>query len=114
MKRLIQTVAVGAALVAVASGIWLDYGALLTLKRAVVAYLAAYFLGGIMYLAGRAALRGVRDPDPEPEPDPQEVARADRQRRRQVRATGAGSPPSENKPAAGALENAADVPAKSS
>ncbi len=66
MRRMVQTVAVGAALSAVAVGVWRDYEPVATLQRAVGAYLAAYFAGGLVYLAGRAALRGVEDPPPPP------------------------------------------------
>lgn len=67
MKSLIQTLAIGAALVAVAIGVWRDYGAVLTLKRAAVAYLAVYFVAGVIYLAARSALRAVQDPAPSQE-----------------------------------------------
>lgn len=69
MKRLVQTVAIGAALIAVALGVWRDCGTLLTLQRAALAYLLAYFLAGIMYLGGQAALAGAQDPEPPPPPE---------------------------------------------
>lgn len=75
MKRLVQTVALGAALLALAFGVWRDLDALMTLRRAALAYLVAYFLAAIAVLGCRAALRGVRDPDPEPEPEPADAGR---------------------------------------
>ena len=70
MRRLVQTIALGAALVALALGVWRDYGAFTALKRATLAYLAAYFLAGGLSLITRAALGAVRDPEPEPETEP--------------------------------------------
>ena len=64
MQRIIQTIALGAALISIALGIWRDYGSMLALKRALIAYLAAYFLAGLASLAFRAALHAVRDPEP--------------------------------------------------
>jgi len=64
VQRIIQTIALGAALISIALGIWRDYGSMLALKRALIAYLAAYFLAGISCLAFRAALHAVRDPEP--------------------------------------------------
>jgi hypothetical protein len=90
MKRLVQTVAIGAALVAVALGVWRDCGALLTLQRATLAYLLAYFLAGIMYLGGQAALAGARDPEPPPPPE-EDNARGKRKRRPPAEATGSES-----------------------
>jgi hypothetical protein len=86
MKRLVQTVAIGAALIAVALGVWRDCGTLLTLQRATLAYLLAYFLAGIMYLGGQAALAGAQDP--EPPPPPEEDPRGKRQRRPQAETIG--------------------------
>ena len=98
MKRLVQTVAIGAALVAVALGVWRDCGALLTLQRATLAYLLAYFLAGIMFLGSQAALAGARDPEPPP-PAPEENARGKLKRRPQAEATGPES--TANQPTAG-------------
>lgn len=64
MQRIIQTIALGAALISIALGIWRDYGSMLTLKRALIAYMSAYFLAGLASLAFRAALHAVRDPEP--------------------------------------------------
>ena len=49
------------ATVALATGVWRDYGAFTALKRTLVAYLAAYFLAGGLGLAARAALAAVRE-----------------------------------------------------
>jgi len=87
MKRLVQTVAIGAALIAVALGVWRDCGTLLTLQRATLAYLLAYFLAGIMYLGGQAALAGAQDPEPPP-PPPEENTRGKRKGRTQAEAAG--------------------------
>ena len=80
MRRLVQCIALGAATVALATAVWLDYGAFTALKRTAVAYLIAYFLAGGLGLVTRAALAAVRDPDPEPEPDPK-TTRSKRRRR---------------------------------
>jgi len=69
VKRLIHTIALGAALVALALAVWRDYGAFTALKRTVVSYLVAYFLAGGLGLAARAAVSALRDPEPEPDPD---------------------------------------------
>ena len=61
MKRLIQTLALGATLAVVVVAVWRDYGAVLTLKRAAIAYLAVYFVSGMIYLAGGAACRAARE-----------------------------------------------------
>ncbi len=70
MKRLIHTIALGAALVALALGVWRDYGAFTALKRTVISYLVAYFLAAGLGLAARAAVSALRDPEPEPAPEP--------------------------------------------
>ncbi len=66
MKRLVHTLALGAALVALALGIWRDYGAFTALKRATIAYLATYFAAGGLGLTARLAVNAVRDPEPVP------------------------------------------------
>jgi hypothetical protein len=81
--RTVQTLALGAALVALALGVWRDYGVAVAVKRTVIAYLAAYFLAGGVGLAARAALRASRDPEPDPEPEPDKP----RRRRRPLPAT---------------------------
>jgi|GEM_PF-2593913 len=53
MARLIHTVALIAALVVLVASLWQDWGILVTAKRAVIAYLAFFFLGAVMALAVR-------------------------------------------------------------
>jgi hypothetical protein len=101
----VHTIALGAALVALAMGVWRDYGAFTALKRAGVAYLLAYFLAGGLGLAARAAVVAIGDPEPEPEPAP---ARG-RSRRKKRRAP---EPPTgDDPPAADAPETAKDAAA---
>jgi hypothetical protein len=69
MQRLVQTIALGVALLALALAVWRDYSPELALKRTIVAYLGAYFLSGVMILATRLALQASRDPEPVPEPE---------------------------------------------
>jgi hypothetical protein len=69
MKRLVQTIALGVALVALAVGVWRDLDVLMTLRRAALGYLLAYFLTAAAILGCRAALRGAEDPAPELEPE---------------------------------------------
>ena len=75
MRRLVHTLALGAALVALALGVWRDYGAFTAVKRAALSYLVAYFLAGGLGMAARAALYASRDPEPEPEPEPKKKRR---------------------------------------
>ena len=75
MRRFVHTLALGAALVALALGVWRDYGAFTAVKRAALSYLVAYFLAGGLGVAGRAALWASRDPEPEPEPEPKKKKR---------------------------------------
>jgi hypothetical protein len=70
MKRLVQTIALGAALIALAVGVWRDLDMLMTLRRAALGYLLAYFLTAAAILGCRAALRGAEDPEPEVEAEP--------------------------------------------
>jgi hypothetical protein len=107
MRQLVQTIALGAALVALALAVWRDYGAFTALKRALLAYLAAYFLAGGLGLATRAALGAVRDPEPEAERGP--AARTRRPRRSR------GSVGEQGKPAtAGAADGPEDAAVASS
>ncbi len=53
MLRLIQTLALGAALVTLATCIWRDYGFLAATSRVTVAYLATLILGAVLALGGR-------------------------------------------------------------
>ena len=84
MQRLVQTLALGTALVALALGIWREYSVLAVLRRTAIAYLAAYFLGGAVSLACRTAVGALRDPEPEPEPKPSKSARRKRRGRHPV------------------------------
>ena len=81
MKRLVHTLALGAALVALALGVWRDYGAFTAVKRAGLSYLVAYFLAGGLGVATRAALWASRDPEPEPEPVPERKKKRRRRNR---------------------------------
>jgi hypothetical protein len=81
VKRTVQTLALAAALVALSLGIWRDYGAFTTLKRAVISYLVAYFLAAGTGLAARAALGAVKDPEPVAEPQPRRKPRRSRRAR---------------------------------
>jgi len=53
MLRLIQTLALGAALIALGTCIWRDYGVLAALPRVAIAYLATFFLGAVLAIGGR-------------------------------------------------------------
>ena len=54
MSRLIQTIALIAALAVLAAGLWQGWGLVTTVKRLVVAYLGFFFLGSLAALAVRA------------------------------------------------------------
>jgi hypothetical protein len=101
MVRLIQTLALGAALVTLATCIWRDYGVLAALPRVVVAYLAAFFLGAVIALGGRLLTDLAAKPAPPP-PDP---ARKPATRRRQNRAPA----PAPEEPAAAPAASAPDA-----
>ena len=69
MSRLIQIIALIAALAVLAASLWQDWGLVTTVKRLVVAYLGFFFLGALAALAIRAgtlyetpsaAVQGVR------------------------------------------------------
>lgn len=92
MKRLVHTLALGAALVALSLGVWRDYGAFTAVKRAAMSYLVAYFLAGGLGVAARAALWASRDPEPEPEPA-ETSKKPRRRRRRQPRIDAEQAPP---------------------
>lgn len=53
MSRLIQTIALTAALVVLTASLWQDWGLVTTVKRLVVAYLGFSFLGALAALAVR-------------------------------------------------------------
>jgi hypothetical protein len=102
MRRLVQTIALAAALTAIALSVWRDYGLLLALKRAIIAYLSAYLVGAVLVLATRAALGALADPPPPPPPEPQ------RRKRRRKASPRTETPDPEDAPAAepSATENA--------
>ncbi|RKZ09496.1 hypothetical protein DRQ50_15075 [bacterium] len=54
MSRLIQTIALSAALVVLTVSLWQDWGLVTTVKRLVVSYLGFFFLGALAALAVRA------------------------------------------------------------
>jgi len=71
MSRLVRNAALLAALTTVAVAVWRDYGALITVKRAAVAYLATFFVaGGLTFLAHIALQAHEPPPPPEPERKP--------------------------------------------
>ena len=82
MGRLVQTIALGAALLALATGVWKDYATLTVLRRVLVAYLAAYLVAGVLILIARAALGAVADPPPPPDPEAGRRKRRPARRRR--------------------------------
>ena len=108
MKRTVQTLALAAALVALSLGIWRDYGAFTTLKRAVVAYLVAYFLAAGTGLAARAALGAVKDPEPVDEPQPRRKERRNRRPRPRPAAADETDEAGETAPGAGEPAAAAE------
>lgn len=76
MRRLVHSLALGAAFVAVAVAVWRDYGAVTTLKRAAVAYIATFSLVGGLGFVLAVALRAYHEPPPpEPEPEPRRRSR---------------------------------------
>jgi hypothetical protein len=94
MGRLVQTIALGAALLALGTGVWRDYGTWTVLERAGKAYLAAYLVAGVLVLITRGALGAVADPPPPP-PEP-EKPRRKRGRKRQT--ADGGAPPAQATP----------------
>ncbi len=82
MVRLIQTLALGAALVTLVSCIWRDYGVLAALPRVAVAYLATFFLGAVVALGARI----LTDAAAKPAAPPPEAGKKGAARRRPSRA----------------------------
>ncbi len=101
MVRLIQTLALGAALVALVTCIWRDYGILAALPRVAIAYLATFFLGSVIALGARILADVAEKPAPPPPPTGKKTAA----RRRQERV--AATPPAE--PAASPTGGAPDA-----
>jgi hypothetical protein len=64
MQGLIHTVALAAALAAVIASLWGDYGLLVALKRAVVSYLAFYFVAAVLVLVYQAGILAEGRPKP--------------------------------------------------
>ena len=56
MQRLVNTTALTAALVAVGFALWHDYGVMVTLKRALIAYFAFYALGSLLAFVFKAGI----------------------------------------------------------
>ncbi len=54
VSRIVNTVALAAALVALAACLWQEWGLLVTLKRVILSYLGFFFLGSIMALTIKA------------------------------------------------------------
>lgn len=51
MQRIINTLAMMAAVVTLGTGIWQDWGLLSTVKRMILSYLGFFFLGAILAVA---------------------------------------------------------------
>lgn len=82
MLRLVRNLALGAALLTVAVAVWRDYGTMVTLRRAIAAYLVTFFVGGGLGLLAVIGLQACRaDTPPEADTDSPEP-RANRRRRR--------------------------------
>ncbi|MFO7653882.1 MAG: hypothetical protein R6X25_08690 [Candidatus Krumholzibacteriia bacterium] len=97
MRRIVHTVALCAALAAVAVGLWRDAGPTTTIVRAATAYLGCFLLAGALVLAVRLA---------EPAPAPEPAAEKRRASRRRRAAPGASTGPA----CAGAAQPSAAAP----
>lgn len=100
MARLVQTVALAAALATLVTCIWRDYSVMIALRRLVTAYLATFFVAGSIALVARL-LAGQRPPSPEVEeprrPAWRGRARAARAKRKaDAPPSEAGDPPPQN------------------
>lgn len=60
MAQVVQIVAVAAASLTVAVGLWQDWGTLAVLKRAGLAYLGFFVLGALLLLMVRSGALGAR------------------------------------------------------
>ena len=97
MLRLVRNLALGAALLTVAVAIWRDYGVLITLRRALTAYLVTFFLAGGL---GLIAVVGLRVNQPPPPPLDEDERKKRRGRKgRQAREAAASVPPPADAPA---------------
>lgn len=54
VSRVINTLALAAAVIALATCLWQEWGIFTTLKRVILSYLGFFFLGSIMALAVKA------------------------------------------------------------
>jgi len=61
MQRLVNTIALAAALVAVIAGLWGNHTLLMVLKRAIISYLVFYFVGSILMLAYRIGIHAEQE-----------------------------------------------------
>ncbi len=76
MLRLVRNLALGAALLTVGVAVWRDYGTLITVKRATVAYLATFFVSGALVFIATVGMQAHRPPPPPPEPSRRERRKA--------------------------------------
>lgn len=76
MLRLVRNLALGAAFLTLAVAVWRDYGAMITLKRMVIAYLLTFFVGGALVALATVGLRVNQPPPPPPEPTRRERSKA--------------------------------------
>lgn len=76
MLRLVRHLALGAALLTVAVAVWRDYGTLITLKRALSAYLITFFVTGILVCIATLGVQVNRPPAAPPEPTRRERRKA--------------------------------------
>jgi hypothetical protein len=95
MLRLVRNLALGAALLTVAVAVWRDYGVLITLRRAITAYLVVFFLAGGLGLIG---MIGLRVNQPPPPPDDEGSQRRGQSARKAKEAASAGPPPTDASP----------------
>ena len=56
MQKLIGTTAMTAALVAVMFSLWRDYSLLVTLKKALISYVAFYIVGAVLVLVFKSGI----------------------------------------------------------
>ncbi len=56
MQRLVNTIAMTAALVAAGMALWRDYGVLVTFKRAAIAYFAFFIVGSLLAFVFKAGI----------------------------------------------------------
>jgi len=66
MLKVVRNLALGVALITLGVAVWRDYGTLIALKRAALAYLVTFFLSGVVLTAGTIGLRAYQPPPPPP------------------------------------------------